>query len=100
MEVLKKHEVYKRFNFILTCDDVTKGKPDPEVYLTAAKRFNVDPRRVLILEDSNAGRQSAEAAGSPCCMLRAAHNRNANFSGAAAVVERLDSPKTLALLRP
>ena len=97
-EVLKKHEVYKRFNFILTCEDVTKGKPDPEVYLKAATRFGVNPSSMLVLEDSAAGRLSAKSAGCPCCLLRAQHNLHMNFDGADAVVERLDAPEVLAFL--
>lgn len=98
-EVLKKDDIYKRFDFILTSDDVTKGKPDPEVYLTAAKRLGVDTKEMLVLEDSSAGSRAAVAAGATCCMLRAVHNRQADFSNAAAVVERLDAPEVLALLR-
>ncbi len=98
-EVLKKHGVVDRLKFIVTSDDVKNGKPDPEVYLKAAEKFNVEPAEMLVLEDSSAGCSAANAAGAPCCMLRAKHNRNANFSGAVAVVERLDDPQTLALLR-
>ncbi len=36
---LGQYGLAERFQFILTCDDVTNGKPDPEIYLTAAARF-------------------------------------------------------------
>ena len=92
-ETLKKGGAIDKVAFVLTCDDVTKGKPDPEVYLTAAKRLGVAPSELLVLEDSVAGCAAANAAGAVCCMLRAEHNKNVDFSGAAAVVERLDAPE-------
>lgn len=99
-EVLKKDGIGERFDFVITSDDITRGKPDPQIYLKAAERFGVAPRETLVLEDSSAGAAAAAAAGSPCCMLRAAHNFNADFSRAVAVVERLDAPELVALLAP
>lgn len=98
-EVLKKDGLNERFQFVLTSADVERGKPDPEIYLKAAEKFGLPPSRTLVLEDSSAGCASANAAGAPCCMLRAAHNFAADFSGAARVVERLDAPELLAMLR-
>ena len=99
-EILRKHDMINRVDFVLTCQDVTRGKPDPEIYLKAAERLMVEPSQTLVLEDSAAGAASATAAGATCCMLRAAHNRNSDFSKAAAVVERLDAPELLAFLTP
>lgn len=98
-EVLKKDGIGERFDFVLTSEDVTNGKPHPEIYATAAARFGVEPSKALALEDSPAGCKSANAAGLVCGMLRAEHNRNADFSGAVCVVERLDAPEIFALLR-
>ena len=41
----------------------SKGKPDPEIYLTAAARIGVRPEEMLVLEDSEAGTRAAHAAG-------------------------------------
>lgn len=51
------------FRVILSADDVTKGKPDPELILKAAQRLGVPPYRCVVLEDSVSGFQAAEAAG-------------------------------------
>ena len=48
---------------VVTFDDVTRGKPDPEPFLTGAARLGVDPRRCLVVEDAPAGIQAAQAAG-------------------------------------
>jgi HAD superfamily hydrolase (TIGR01509 family) len=52
-----------RFPVVVTGDDVTAHKPDPEPYLLAAKRLGADPARCVALEDSPNGVASAAAAG-------------------------------------
>jgi sugar-phosphatase len=48
---------------LVTADDVSRGKPDPEPFLTAAERLGVDPKRCLAVEDAPAGVAAARAAG-------------------------------------
>ena len=52
-----------RFNVIVSNNDVRKPKPDPEGYLLAAERLQVDIRRTLIIEDSIPGIGAAQASG-------------------------------------
>lgn len=47
----------------VSSEDVRNGKPDPECYLLALSRFNIDPKRVFAIEDSIAGCNSAISAG-------------------------------------
>jgi HAD superfamily hydrolase (TIGR01509 family) len=51
------------FPVVVTGSDVTRGKPDPEPYLLAARRLGVPPGQCLVLEDSLTGVTAAEAAG-------------------------------------
>ncbi|REJ74130.1 MAG: HAD family phosphatase, partial [Planctomycetota bacterium] len=53
--LLSRFDLLHRFDFTLTAEDVTHGKPHPEIYLTAAERIGVDPPQMLVLEDSEAG---------------------------------------------
>nr|WP_084219436.1 HAD family phosphatase [Spirillospora albida] len=53
----------EHFAFTLAGDEVTRTKPDPEPYLTAAARLGADPRRCVVLEDSPNGVAAGEAAG-------------------------------------
>lgn len=48
---------------LVTADDITRGKPDPEPYLTGARRSGADPTRCLVVEDAPAGLRSGRAAG-------------------------------------
>ena len=57
------------FRAVVTGDAVTRGKPDPEPYLTAARLLAVDPRECLAIEDSDTGATSAGAAGCPVLVV-------------------------------
>jgi HAD superfamily hydrolase (TIGR01509 family) len=51
------------FDAFVTGDEVTHGKPHPEIYLLAASRLRVDPQMCVALEDSSAGALAAACAG-------------------------------------
>lgn len=52
-----------RFVTIVSGGDVTRGKPDPQVFLIAAERAGVAPKRTVVFEDAPVGIQAAKAAG-------------------------------------
>ena len=52
-----------RFDTLVTCDDVARGKPSPDIYLLAAARLGVRPQACVAIEDSNPGIAAAHAAG-------------------------------------
>lgn len=60
---LKKIGVYDRFDYVLCGDEVTKRKPDPEIYLSVLKKMNTDAKNALVLEDSVVGVEAAYRAG-------------------------------------
>lgn len=51
------------FQTIVTAEDTTRHKPDPDVFLLAAERMGVRPEACLVYEDSSLGIQAADAAG-------------------------------------
>jgi beta-phosphoglucomutase len=51
---------------IVSMEDTQRGKPDPEVFLVAARKLGVPPERALVLEDAVAGVEAAKAAGMRC----------------------------------
>ena len=64
IEIILHHAGWiDRFDAIVTKDDVRHGKPDPEVFLTAAARLGVDPSRAIVVEDAEAGILGAHRAG-------------------------------------
>ncbi len=56
-------EVADKFGVILSADEVAHGKPQPDVYLEAARRLGVDPTRCVCLEDSSNGILAGKNAG-------------------------------------
>lgn len=58
-----------RFDTILTLDDVTRGKPSPDLYLLAATRLGLAPQLCVAVEDSNHGVAASHAAGAITIMV-------------------------------
>jgi HAD superfamily hydrolase (TIGR01509 family) len=88
-----------RFEFLLTSEDVIDGKPHPEIYLTAARRFQVLPSQMLVLEDSENGCRAAVQAGTFTVAVPSVHSRTHDFRGAAFLADSLADPRIFAALR-
>ncbi|MBS0263296.1 MAG: HAD family phosphatase [Planctomycetes bacterium] len=97
-EMLGKFDILSRFAMLLAAEDVTHGKPHPEIYLTAAAKLGVQPHEMLVLEDSHAGTTAAVRAGAHVVSVPNEHSRFQDFSHATYVAERLDDPYVLQLL--
>ena len=54
-EILKNADLTKYFDDTICGDEVTHGKPHPEIFLTACQKLGVAPEDALVLEDSEAG---------------------------------------------
>jgi len=74
------------FQAIVSAEDVQHGKPDPEVYLTAASRVGVPPGRCIVVEDAVAGIEGSRRAG----MRSIGVSRNGHPLAADVVVQSLD----------
>jgi HAD superfamily hydrolase (TIGR01509 family) len=92
-DVLGRFNLEPRFSFIVTCEDVTHGKPDPEIYLKAAARFGIEPKQMMVLEDSANGCKAAVAAGAFAVAVPAQHSSTHEYPGAAFVAETLGDPR-------
>jgi len=75
-----------RFQAIVSAEDVHRGKPDPEVYLTAASRVGVPPGSCVVVEDAAAGIEGARSAG----MRSIGVSHNGKHLSADVVVQSLD----------
>lgn len=64
---LEQSGIRSCFEAVVSCEDVTLGKPDPEVFLTAAKRLGLSPADCYVFEDSFNGVRAGHAAG--CCTV-------------------------------
>jgi HAD superfamily hydrolase (TIGR01509 family) len=90
---LTPFDMQRRFEFILTAEDIVNGKPHPEIYLVSAQRFGVPPGEMMVLEDSQNGCLAASAAGAFAVAVPGDHSRDHDFRTASLVVESLADPR-------
>ncbi len=65
-EIMHKFDLRSYFDVIITSEQVKRGKPHPEVYLTVATKLGVSPAGCLVLEDAVTGVAAARAARMIC----------------------------------
>lgn len=97
--VLTRLNLKRRFRFILTAEDIRRGKPDPEIYFLAAQHLGLSPSQMVVLEDSANGCRAAVASGAFAIAVPNRHTRNHNFSGVQFVAETLNDPEIRKTLR-
>lgn len=97
--LLTRFSLQDRFQALLTSEDVTQGKPHPEIYLKAAQRLSVSPANMMVLEDSEAGTRAAAAAGAHIISVPHRHSRHFAFKEAKAIANGLMDPVIVNLIR-
>lgn len=96
---LRSLELSRAFDVVVSGDDVAHGKPEPEIYLLAAKRLGVAPERCLAIEDSPNGVLSAHRAGMTVIGVRTAYTAHLELPGAAQIVDALPEVDLAAMRR-
>ena len=88
------------FSAIVTGRDVTRGKPDPEVFLNAAAKLQIAPERCVVVEDAPAGIQAARNAGMTAIALTGTAPKDQLAAQAHMVVDSLTelTPEIIATL--
>ena len=67
--MIRRSGLYEYFDLLISNEDVSKPKPDPEIYLQAFKRMNVVAENTTIVEDSPHGIESAHRSGAWVCQV-------------------------------
>jgi len=73
----------------VSADDVGKGKPDPDVFLAAARAVGVDPAACVVVEDAPAGVEGARRAGMRSIGILSDHHRQLDADVVASSLEKL-----------
>lgn len=68
--ILEQLGISQLFNCVVTAEDTEKHKPEPDVFLFAAKQLNIAPERCLVYEDADLGVEAARRAGMQCIDIR------------------------------
>jgi len=99
-ELLARYQLRDRFMVTLTAEDVSLGKPNPEIYLKAASLFGVQPQQMMVLEDSQTGTRAGVAAGAQVVSIPHEHTAGHQFDGATYRATGLNDLKIRELLSP
>lgn len=91
LENLIGMERFQGLDCFLAGDDVKEKKPDPSIYLTAAKKLGVSEKDCLVVEDSVIGLQAATGAGMSCVISYTPSTANQDFSDAIAIYPDLSN---------
>ncbi|MEK6816575.1 MAG: HAD family phosphatase [Nanoarchaeota archaeon] len=86
-DVEKRMPLGKIFNAIVTFNDCSKRKPQPDSYLMAAKRLKVNPKDCLVFEDSEIGVEAAKRAKMKCVAMPNKYTLDQDFSKADIIVQ-------------
>lgn len=75
-------DLHDRFEVVVTAEEVSEGKPSPEIYQLTLRRLGLYPWQCIILEDSAAGLKAAKGAGCFCIIVPNQFTQSQDFSGA------------------
>lgn len=78
------------FQAIVAGDEVRQGKPDPEIYLTAAAKLGAEPARCTVIEDAPAGIESGRRAGMQVVAVRTEMTAGIELTGATRIIDSLE----------
>ena len=67
---LKQIAMHDWFDAIVTAEDTEKHKPEPDVFLEAARRLGTEAKNCLVFEDADLGVEAAKRAGMQCIDVR------------------------------
>jgi pseudouridine-5'-monophosphatase len=98
-KVLTRLGIAPRFQFVLTAEDVDRGKPAPDVYQLAARKLGLTSPQTMVLEDSGNGCQAGVAAGAFTVAVPNRHTSGHDFSGARFIADTLADGRIYQALR-
>ncbi len=87
-----------RVDFVITAEDVGRGKPFPDIYLEAAQRMSVDVQSMLVLEDSPTGTKAGVSSGAYVVSVPNEHTKQGNFEGCQWIADTLRDERIYKLL--
>ena len=66
LPILRKARLVDLFDVIITGNDISRGKPNPDIFLLAAQRLYLEPQECIVFEDAVLGVEAAKRAGMKC----------------------------------
>ncbi|MCL1844434.1 MAG: HAD family phosphatase [Defluviitaleaceae bacterium] len=88
--ILQKTGIADKFDFIVSGEDVSEGKPSPEIYLRAAEKAGFPPEKCVAIEDAPVGILAAKNAGITCIAYKNPGTIGQDFTNATYVIDKFD----------
>jgi len=85
--VLNKCKIEEYFPVRISGDDVTYGKPDPEIFLKTSEVTGIKPENCLVIEDSKNGVNAAKLAGMKCIGFKNPGSGNQDLSASDLIID-------------
>ncbi len=96
--VAKKFKLEQYFEAFITGDFVSKSKPEPDIFLLAAEKLDVNPDDCMVIEDSHNGVRAAKKAGMRCIGVNSDASGRQDISMTDLVINSFKEVKTLSKL--
>lgn len=91
--VLDRLGITNYFKGYVSGQDVERTKPNPDIFLKAAEKLNVEPKNCLVIEDAKHGVEAAKTAGTFCIGYRNLNSGDQDLSRANVVVDKISEIK-------
>ncbi|MCK4399310.1 MAG: HAD-IA family hydrolase, partial [Methanophagales archaeon] len=86
---LQKFRLEGYFKVVLTREDVSERKPNPEIYIRAKNELGYNPDEIIVVEDTEIGVIAAKSAGLNCAAIPNQYTKKQDFSKADYVLESI-----------
>jgi len=98
IDLLDRFDILPELQFVIGGDEVEQGKPNPEIYHSAAGRLGLTTEEIAVFEDSATGCQAAVSAGTYAIAVPGDHSRRHAFDGSKLIADTLSDPRIYDLL--
>ena len=96
--ILQKLGIEKYFDFIVSGEQVAKGKPEPDIFLAVASHYHINPNDCIVIEDSKNGVAAAKAANMYCIGYYNPNSGNQDLSKADLIIRHFNDPRLFDLI--
>lgn len=96
--ILKKLDIEKYFDFVVSGEQVVKGKPEPDIFLKVADHYGRQPNDCIVIEDSTNGVLAAKAAKMFCIGYYNPYSGNQDLTKADLIIDNFKDQKLFDLI--
>src|SRR5690606_5174684 len=96
--ILQKLDIEKYFDFVVSGEQVVKGKPEPDIFLKVANHYSIHPKDCMVIEDSTNGVLAAKAANMFCVGYYNPSSGNQDLTKADLIIDSFNDPRLYSII--